>query len=25
VSITGLVAGLNYLGIKIPNPFKRKK
>jgi len=25
ISITGLVAGLNYLGVKTPNPFKRKK
>lgn len=25
VSLTGLVAALNYLGVKIPNPFKRKR
>ena len=25
VSLTGLIAALNYFGVKIKNPFKRKK
>lgn len=25
VSMTGIIAVLNYFGIKIPNPFKRKR